>query len=50
MEKPMSDHDNRSSRLETPENPNRRLLLGSLAAAVGAAAIGGADTAPAKSP
>jgi acid phosphatase len=46
----MSDADDRPvpSIPEQPENPDRRLLLGGLAAAVGAAAIGEAGATPAE--
>jgi phospholipase C len=39
----MSDRDPDQPETETPDNPRRRLLLGGLAAAAGAAAIGTAD-------
>jgi acid phosphatase len=39
----MSDHDPDQPDHETPDNPQRRLLLGGLAAAAGAAAIGASE-------
>lgn len=41
----MSEIEKSEQRLETPENPDRRLVLGGIAAAIGAAAVGGAAQA-----